>query len=184
MWLLGLQAVNLAGGSERLCVRRLWNVPLQGLCNALSFRMVLAAGVTVGVAMTIVYRCFVEIWMRWYPAWYDESLTLWGRLGDGGSYYSHGPWVILCSIILAVAIYKQVGLPSDRSWISNAVGWGTLIVFSSVYLSGLVAGINFVAATAMVGAMFSLALVAGGWVMLRAYCQPLGLLAFMIPLPQ
>lgn len=123
------------------------------------------------------------MWLRWFPAWQVEGFTLGQHIGEGDSYYTHGPLVPLVSLLLTVVIYRRIGAPVDRTRRAAAVGWTVLVVSMAMHLVSVYAGIMFVSGLAMVAVITGIVLVRGGWVLMRAYWLPIIYLLFMIPLP-
>ena len=58
---------------------------------------------------------FVEMWLRWFPAWHRTSLGLYQRIVEGESYYTHGPLVPLVSLIIVLLLIRHTRVPV-RPW--------------------------------------------------------------------
>lgn len=128
---------------------------------------------------------FSEMWHRWYPAWRRmPEAPLLKRLSEGDSYYSHGPLVLLTSLVLVAVIYRRVGLPTARSGGASIGGWLILIGSVLVHLGSVYARVMFASGFALLGVLTGLLLVWGGWPLLRAYGLAVGMLLFMVPLPE
>ena len=127
---------------------------------------------------------FGQMWARWYPAWRIDHLSLLDRLTEGDSYYTHGPLVPLTSLLIAIFIYRRVGLPVNRSRGASVLGW--VIFIGSILLqlvSAKAQSVSFSSGFALVGVLGGLALAWGGWPLARAYWLPIVLLVFMVPMP-
>jgi EpsI family protein len=128
---------------------------------------------------------FSEMWNRWFPAWntpaYADSLSK--RLTEGGSYYTHGPLVLIVSLGIAWWIYRRVGWPIDRTRAATILGWLLLGGSLLMHLMSVYARVTFVSGFAMIGVLGGLVLIWGGFALARAYWLPIAFLAFMIPLP-
>lgn len=160
---------------------RLYSVVLLTLGN----RRAMGLGIAVALgALGIAWSHTVgEMWLRWYPFWSISELGLLERFTRGDSYYSHGPLVPLASLLIAYLIYCRAGIPVGRSRGASAWGWTTLAAFSSTHLISLYASVTFVSGFSLIGVLYGLILIWGGWPMFRTYVWPIGLLAFMVPLP-
>ena len=137
-----------------------------------------------GMSLVIWHHAFGEMFMRWFPAWKTHAAAgFTTRLSAGDSYYSHGPFVPVVSIVIACLIYFRVGLPTGRT--RTSVIWGSVIVGFSLLLQMMAArgDVTFVAGFALLGMLAGMALLWGGWPLARAYWLPVLFLFFMIPLP-
>ena len=137
------------------------------------------------VAILVTWQyTFTQMWMRWFPAWRIDHLSLLNRLTEGDSYYTHGPLVPLTSLLISIFIYRRVGLPVSHSRGASILGW--LIFIGSILLqlvSAKAQGVSFTSGFSLVGVLGGLALVWGGFPLARAYWLPIILLVFMVPLP-
>ncbi len=168
----------------------------------LDWLALLATFVLLGVGWS---KTFSDMWMRWFERWHRTELSLIDRLTEGQSYYTHGPLVPLASLLIAFFIYKKVGIPVGRhegevvsagggvkgifgslSTHRGAVrlGWWVLGGFLLVHVMSCNAGVMFASGFALIGVLFGLLLIWGGWPLLRAYWLPVALLVFMVPLPE
>ena len=137
-----------------------------------------------GMMLVIWHHAFAEMFMRWFPAWKTHaSAGLTARLSAGDSYYSHGPFVPIVSIIIASLIYFRVGVPTGRTKMSTRLG--ALVLGMSLVLQMMAArgDVTFVAGFALLGILGSMIILWGGWPLARAYWLPVLFLFFMIPLP-
>lgn len=126
---------------------------------------------------------FVEMWWRWFPAWRLDSLSLYDRLTGGDSYYAHGPFVPLVSVLMAYAIFKKSGWLSQQTRLASISGWVIFVISISLHLISVYARIMFVSGFAMIGALAGMVLITGGWRLLRAYWFPIVNLIFLVPIP-
>ncbi len=141
--------------------------------------------VTAGLLALSWKGTFSDMWLRWFPAWERMAdASLMDRLTKGDSYYSHGPLVGLTSLILCYFIYQRVGVPAARTMSSAIVGWSLLIVSLLLHLMSVYARVMFVSGFSLIGVLAGLALLWGGWSLLRAYWLPVLVLFFMVPLPE
>ncbi len=155
-------------------------------------RVSLSSAARWGLLATLVmiaaawHRTFIEMWLRWFPAWESQGLTLSERLTEGDSYYTHGPLVPLTSLVIAYFIHMRVGKPVKRSLSASLVGWLMLAVFIGFHLLSASPGarVMFVSGFALIGVIGGLVLIWGGWPMARAYWLPVAFLVFMVPLPE
>lgn len=156
---------------------------LSVITRAPIFHRVIGLGIAIAALAVAWSHTFGEMWLRWFPAWNVSGLGLVDRFTRGASYYTHGPLVPLMSAVLAWVVYKQVGIPMDRTRRTAALGWLTLVTFLSAHLLSLYARVTFVSGFALIGVLGGLMLIWGGWALLRAYAWPIALMAFMVPLP-
>jgi EpsI family protein len=126
---------------------------------------------------------FSEMWLRWFPAWERTTYSLGDRLTKGDSYYTHGPMVPLVSLVIAIFIYKRVGVPVQRTRGSDALGWTVFLGSLLLHVMSVQARVTFVSGFALIGVLAGLILLWGGIALLRAYWLPIAFLAFMVPLP-
>ena len=126
-------------------------------------------------------RNFVEMWTRWYPAWRHTDWSLYDRLVEGKSYYTHGPLIPMVSLLITVLIIRHVKIRvrPDRKMGSAVLGLSLL-----VHLAASLARVNFVSAFALIGVVTGLVLILWGRQALRTLWFPIALLAFMVPLPE
>lgn len=132
------------------------------------------------------HRTWIEMWFRWFPGWSYYGLGFFDRFGAGDSYYTHGPLVPAVSLLLAVYVYRRVGWVSGSSTGSRLAGWVVLGGSVALHLVSVMpgAGVMFTSGFAMIGVLAGWVLLHGGWPMARAYCVPIALLVFMVPLPE
>ncbi len=129
------------------------------------------------------FQTFTEMWTRWFPAWRTNSLSLFSRFTEGDSYYTHGPIVLLISLVLAGITYKRHGLPISKSRGSAAVGGLLLGGGLVLHLLSVYARVTFISGFALIGVLFGLLLLAGGGRLAKTYWAAGALLVFMVPLP-
>src|SRR5690554_4701263 len=122
-----------------------------------------------------------ENWIRWFPAWHRGDLTLYERVVEGESYYTHAPLVPIISTLSAMWIlrFAQVRL-------SPRPGMGFLILGISLlaHLTASLARVNFASGFTLLGAIAGIIVIAWGIEALRRLWFPLALLVFMLPLPE
>ena len=129
-------------------------------------------------------KTFAEMWLRWFPAWEYEGLSLSDRLTKGDSYYSHGPLVLITNVVIAYFIYRRVGFPVKRTRGASVAGWTLMAVFLTFHLLSVYAQVMFISGFALIGVIGGMILVWGGWPLARAYALPVILFVFMVPLPE
>jgi len=132
------------------------------------------------------HRTFMEMWLRWFPAWHTNGLSLMDRFTQGDSYYTHGPLVPLTSLIIVWLVHKRVGVPVRRSRSASWLGGLMLAVFLIFHLLSVSpsARVMFVSGFSLIGVIGGLVLLWGGWPLARAYWLPVALLFFMVPIPE
>lgn len=145
--------------------------------------MVLGVAVALGALGVAWSRTVGEMWLRWYPFWGLSELGLIERFTRGDSYYTHGPLVPVASLLIAYLIYCRAGIPVGRSRGAGVLGWMILAACLSTHLISLYATVTFVSGYSLIGVLYGLILIWGGWPMFRTYVWPIGLLVFMVPLP-
>jgi EpsI family protein len=128
----------------------------------------------------VFYQTFVNMWLRWFPAWQDAELSLYDRLVEGESYYTHGPLVPLVSLFIVLMLIRYT-----RVRVKPSPGWGFAVLAASllVHLTACLARVTFASGFAMVGVLAGLVLVVWGREALRRFWFPVALLLFMVPLP-
>ena len=126
-------------------------------------------------------RNFAEMWVRWFPAWRHSHWSLYKRIMEGESYYTHAPLVPLVSLIIAVLLIRHTRIP-----VRPARRWGAVVlgVFLVGHLLACLARVNFVSGFALIGVLAGLVLLLWGGRALRRLWFPIALLAFMVPLPE
>lgn len=143
----------------------------------LSFVLVFAA------IMVSWWGTFKWMWSRWFPGWHNLNTSLYERLTEGESYYTHGPLVPLTSLVVGWMIYKRVGLPIVRTTGSKVVGWLVFAAFAFLHLASVYARVDSISGFALIGMLTGLLLVYGGFPFFKAYWMPIVILFFMVPLP-
>ncbi len=129
------------------------------------------------------WNTFSEMWLRWFPAWTRQNMSLSERLTEGDSYYTHGPLVPLVSLVISFFIYRRVGLPANRTRGSTSFGWLAFGCGILMHLVSVRAGVMFVSGFSLIGVLGGALLLWGGWPLARAYWLPVVFLFFMVPLP-
>jgi EpsI family protein len=121
-----------------------------------------------------------DMWARWFPAW-NEPGTLYQRLMEGESYYTHGPLVPVISLIIAVLLVRHTRVPVRPRPVLGAIALSGALLAN---LAGVTARINFVSGFAFVAAVAAVVLLVWGGAALRRLWFPIAFLAFMVPLPE
>lgn len=163
--------------------------PLMPMLEQSAKRSRLSRQAVTGLAVMVIplavawHHTFAEMWLRWFPAWRADGMTLYERLTQGDSYYSHGPLVLLGSLWLTIRAYKRDGLPILRTRASTIFAWSVVIAFLLLHLLSLYARITFISGFALIGMLAGLLLWWGGRPLAKVYWVPVVLLVFMVPLP-
>ena len=125
---------------------------------------------------------FYEMWFRWFPVWRSSNpdLSLYDRLVEGESYYTHGPLIPLVSLFISFLLvrYTKIRIRPQRLWGGLALG-----AFLMLHLASCLARVNFVSGFAFIGVLAGLVLFFWGWDALRRLWFPLAFLVFMVPMP-
>ncbi len=125
---------------------------------------------------------FGEMWKRWYPAWKRSNLSLYDRLVEGQSYYTHGPIIPAVSLLIIVLLIRHVKVPIRPSKRSGII----VLIFS--LLLHLVAcraqQVNFASGIAFIGVLTGLVLLLWGAAALKRLWFPIALLLFTVPMPE
>ncbi|MCK5113668.1 MAG: EpsI family protein [Phycisphaerae bacterium] len=134
----------------------------------------------VALVMLFCYN-FYEMWYRWFPAWNRDDLGLYGRFVEGESYYTHGPLILLVSIVISIILVRRTKIhvcPNTRG--------GIIVITLSLILHVMatLARVNFVSGFAFIGVITGLVLLIWGNNALRRLWFPIVFLVFMIPLPE
>ena len=124
---------------------------------------------------------FAEMWIRWFPAWGRPGLSLYGRVMEGQSYYTHGPLVPVISLIIMLLLMRFTRIPVKPC---PGLGGAVLGVSLLVHLGAALARVNFASGFAFIGVLVGLVLILWGKEALRRLWFPLALLLFMVPLPE
>lgn len=124
---------------------------------------------------------FAQMWLRWFPAWRNTSWSLYDRIMEGESYYTHGPLIPLLSLLMVVLLIRHTKISVRPDRLS-----GSLLLAGSLllHLMGSLARVNFVSGFAFIGVIAGLILLLWGRNALRRLWFALALLAFMVPLPE
>jgi EpsI family protein len=134
------------------------------------------AGLVVAQAGT-----FVHMWHRWFPAWRRSGLSLYERFIEGEGYYTHGPLIVLVSVLIAGLLIRYTKIPVRPA---PRRGGAVLVLFGLMHLAGCLARVNFVSGAALVGLIAGLVLLIWGTTALRRLWFPIVFLLFMVPAPE
>jgi EpsI family protein len=141
-----------------------------------------AAAVVGFLALMILmfHQTLVWMWSRWFPVWKRSHLSLYDRIVEGESYYTHGPLVPLVSLLIVYLLirYTRIKVRPRPVLGGAALALCVLIQFVSSY-----ARIHFTSALAMIGVLVSLVLLFWGLDALKRLWFPLAFLLFMVPMP-
>lgn len=137
--------------------------------------LLLAAGL-----VTAFGHNFVEMWARWFPAWRHGDWSFYDRIVEGESYYTHGPLVLLVSLLIAVLLIRHTKIRVRPRPVLGSVGLVLCLLF---HLTACLARVNFASGFAFVGVLASLVLLLWGASALRRLWFPIAMLLFMVPLP-
>lgn len=134
-----------------------------------------------GKIINLSASTFYNMWQRWFPAWRRTSLSLYDRIMEGESYYTHAPLVPLVSLLMAVLILRHTRVP-----VRPRPGLGALVLGGSLglHLLAVMARVNFASGFTLIGVAAGLILVFWGATALRRLWFPVAFLAFMVPLPE
>lgn len=148
--------------------RRPWGVYLGW--GLVVFGLVLAFGLN-----------FREMWVRWFPAWRYADMSLYDRLVEGESYYTHGPLVPAVSLFILSMLVKYTRIEVRPRRVLGGVVTGGFLV---LHLLSSLARVNFLSGFAFIGVLAGLILFFWGLSALKRFWFPLAFLAFMVPLPE
>ena len=146
-----------------------------------SWRLVGAWVVLLIALAAAFYRNFVEMWVRWFPAWRHANQGLYDRLVGGESYYTHGPLVPLVSLLIVFLLIRKTRIGVRPRPAAGGLVLGAALL---IHLAGCLARVNFVSGFALILALMGLVLMLWGAEALRRLWFPLAFLAFMVPLPE
>jgi len=124
---------------------------------------------------------FAEMWVRWFPAWHHSEWSVYKRLMEGESYYTHAPLVPLVSLIIAMLLIRHTSIP-----VRPSLRWGVpvLVAFLLGHMLACLARVNFASGFAFIGVLAGLVLLLWGTRAMRRLWFPVALLVFMVPLPE
>jgi len=138
--------------------------------------LVLAAGLVAAYALNVY-----EMWHRWFPAWRWVGRSLYERIMEGESYYTHSPLVPLVSLIIAILLIRHTRIPVRPNRLLGAV---VLVGSLLLHLISCLARVNFASGFSLVGVLAGLVLLLWGTTALRRLWFPIAFLVFMVPLPE
>ncbi|MBH07421.1 MAG: EpsI family protein [Phycisphaeraceae bacterium] len=164
-------------------VRLLQEVPARGASHYGQGGAIWFLFVSLALVCAAWWNTFFEMWLRWFPAWTRQNMSLSERLSEGDSYYTHGPLVPLVSLAISFFIYRRVGLPANRTHGSTCFGWLGFGCGILMHLVSVRAGVMFLSGFSLIGVLGGALLLWGGWPLARAYWLPVMFLFFMVPLP-
>ncbi|RKY36891.1 MAG: hypothetical protein DRP78_02540 [Candidatus Omnitrophota bacterium] len=112
--------------------------------------------------------------------YYPAFIWMWGRWNTAGSYYSHGP-----AIILAVLFFIWNSKNELKTIIFKPSNKGIIFIIAGIFLhfSGMVTGFIFLSAFSMVVLFSGIVLYCLGSKAFKTLLFPITYLLFMIPLP-
>ena len=123
--------------------RRKWPIALAWL--------LLAAALVVGFEHN-----FWEMWQRWFPAWRHADWSLYDRLVEGESYYTHGPLVPLVFLVMVLLLIRHTSIRVKPSPVAGGVLLGLSLL---LHLTACLARVNFASGFAFIGALAGLVLI-------------------------
>ncbi len=137
--------------------------------------LLLVAGLAVAFGQN-----FAEMWLRWFPAWHNTGMSLYDRIVEGESYYTHGPLMPLVSLVIVLLLVRHASIP-----VRPRHRTGVVVLFFSLllHLMACRARVNFASGFAFIGVLAGLVLLLWGGQALRRLWFPIALLVFMVPLP-
>ncbi|MCD6377255.1 MAG: EpsI family protein [Planctomycetes bacterium] len=124
---------------------------------------------------------FAEMWIRWFPAWHYKNMSLYDRLIEGESYYTHGPLIPAVSFVIFLLIIRHIKIPVRPRAITGLI---VLIISLVIHLAACLARVNFVSGFAFIGVLSGLILILWGNEALKRLWFPIVFLIFMVPLPE
>ena len=136
--------------------------------------------ILLGLAASFAHN-FMEMWARWFPAWRRTHLSLYDRMVEGESYYTHGPIIPVLSLLIFILLIRHVRSPlrCSRKTGSLVLGFGMLF-----HLVACLARISFASGFAFIIVVAGLVLVLWGMRALRELWFPVAILVFMVPFPE
>ena len=137
--------------------------------------------VTLAGLIACFAHTFAEMWVRWFPSWQNTKLSLYDRISEGESYYTHGPLIPLVSLIIVLLLVRHTKIAIKPR---RGIGLAVLVTSLLVHLMACLARVNFVSGFAFIGVITGLVLLLWGGMALRRLWFPIALLAFMVPLPE
>ncbi len=74
---------------------------------------------TVALGLLAMFSHIIaKMWIGWFHAWNDADLSLYHRITDGDSYYTHGPLVLALSAAMLVylLVRAKMAIRPERLW--------------------------------------------------------------------
>ncbi|HUT57788.1 MAG TPA: EpsI family protein, partial [Phycisphaerae bacterium] len=107
--------------------------------------------------------------------------SLYGRIVEGESYYTHGPIIPVVSLFIIWMLIRHTKVPVRPN---RRLGLAVLLAGLFLHLMACFARVNFAQGFAFVAIVPGLVLLLWGWPALRRLWFPIAFLVFMIPLPE
>ena len=124
-------------------------------------------------------RLVARMWIGWFPGWVNKDQSIYHRLVDGESYYTHGPLAMLVSIFLFVFLLRHTVIPLRPSKLLGGVMAALML---AIYLFASVLDINLIRGVASVGLIAAVVILFWGLEAAKRLWFPILFLLFMIPL--
>jgi len=125
---------------------------------------------------------FRAMWLRWFPAWLKADASVYNRLIEGESYYTHGPVVALVSLFVAAMLLGRGESFAVRP--RPVAGLLATAAALLVHVAATMARADAVSGLAFIGTLAGLVLTLWGVRALAHLWFPLAFLVFMIPMPE
>jgi len=145
-----------------------------------SQRVLLYLAISAGIIASFAHT-FAEMWIRWFPSWQNTKLSLYDRIAEGESYYTHGPLIPLVSLIIVLLLVRHTKIVVKPR---RGIGLAVLATSLLVHLMACLARVSFISGFAFIGVIAGMVLLLWGGMALRRLWFPIALLAFMVPLPE
>ncbi len=134
------------------------------------------------LGFVFAYRgTFAWMWQRWFPSWRHEHYSLYDRIAEGESYYTHGPLVPIISLIIIIMLIRRTRIAVRPQ---RALGLAIVLASLLAHLAATFARIDFISGFTMIGLVTGVIVALWGLVAIRRLWFPVALLAFMVPLPE
>ena len=129
-----------------------------------------------------LYRnTLVWMWDRWFPSWRHGHYSLYERLTEGESYYTHGPLVPVISAVIIMMLVRRTRIEIRPH---RLMGVAMVLLALLVHLAATFARIDFISGFSMIPLMAGIIVALWGWEAMRRLWFAVALLAFMVPLPE